>query len=69
MIHFRHTHTNIGYIVMCPILIAFAGSTMILAFFFVLMIRNININICKNAQVKGGRLVLEREASVVMRRN
>jgi hypothetical protein len=30
MIHFRRPHTNIGYIVMCPVLIAFAGSTMIL---------------------------------------
>ncbi|OQV03729.1 hypothetical protein CLAIMM_08740 isoform 1 [Cladophialophora immunda] len=30
MIHFRRPHTNIGYIIMCQILIAFAGSTMIL---------------------------------------
>ncbi|KAK3070391.1 hypothetical protein LTR53_010557, partial [Teratosphaeriaceae sp. CCFEE 6253] len=30
MIYFRQPHTNIGYIVMCQIFIAFAGSTIIL---------------------------------------
>ncbi|KAF2653081.1 putative MFS siderophore transporter [Lophiostoma macrostomum CBS 122681] len=30
MIYFRMPHTNVGYIVLCQVLIAFAGSTMIL---------------------------------------
>jgi hypothetical protein len=30
LIHFRKPHTNIGYIIMCQIFLAFSGSTMIL---------------------------------------
>jgi hypothetical protein len=30
MIHFRQPHTNIGYVIMCQIFIAFSGSTIIL---------------------------------------
>ena len=30
MIHFRQPHTNIGYIIMCQIFVAFAGATIIL---------------------------------------